>query len=59
MDTKSRNPKIVKMDIYIYIYIYIQIYQNRFKNAAEEFKAILKYKTKTSCMSKNRSEVSN
>ena len=55
MDTKPRNSKIVKMDIYIYI----QIYQNRFKNAAEEFKAILKYKTKTSCMSKNSSEVSN
>ena len=61
MDTKPnppRNLKIVKMEqnyikinIYIYYILYIHI-------PAEEFRAILKSKTKTSCMSKNSSKVS-
>ena len=34
-------------------------FQNHLRNAAEEYKAILKYKTKTSCMSKNSGKVSN
>ena len=34
-------------------------FQNHLSNEAEECKTILKYKTKTSCMSKNRYKVSN
>ena len=37
----------------------VRNYQNRLKNATEEYKAILKYKTKTNSMSKSSSKISN